>query len=62
MDKALTPEYLDWHVKLVDSPNHLTDKIRTSLYRAYTEETGLDHWINYETSESSQIEKGDKNF
>jgi len=57
MDKALTPEYLNWHVKLVDLPSHLTDKIRLSLYRAYTEETGLNPWIKSETSESPQIKK-----
>ncbi|RHZ69856.1 hypothetical protein Glove_277g14 [Diversispora epigaea] len=54
MDKALTPEYLDWYAKLVELPSSLTDKIRLILYRAYTEETGLDPWIN---SESPQIEK-----
>ncbi|RHZ81283.1 hypothetical protein Glove_122g45 [Diversispora epigaea] len=57
MDKALTPEYLNWHAKLVDSPSHLTDKIRLSLYRAYIEETGLDPWIMSETPEPPQIEK-----
>ncbi|CAG8765063.1 1902_t:CDS:2, partial [Gigaspora rosea] len=55
---ALTPEYLNWHAKLVDSPSHLTDKIRSSLYRAYMEETGLDLWIKSENLESSQIEEG----
>ncbi|RHZ81255.1 hypothetical protein Glove_122g128 [Diversispora epigaea] len=59
MNKALTPEYLNWHVKLVDSPSYLTDKIRLSLYRAYTEETGLNPWIKFETPESLQIEKTD---
>jgi len=62
LDKALTPDYLDWHAKLVDSPSHLTDKIRSSLYRAYTEETGLDPWIKSEAPESSQIEKGAVKF
>ena len=57
MDKALTPEYLDWYAKLVEVPSSLTDKIRLILYRAYTEETGLDPWIKSEVSESSQIEK-----
>ncbi|CAG8686761.1 9768_t:CDS:2, partial [Ambispora gerdemannii] len=57
MDKALTPEYLDWHAKLIDSPSHLTDKIRSSLYRAYTEETELDPWIKSEAPKSSQISK-----
>ena len=59
MDKALNPEYLDWHAKLVDSPSPLTDKIRLSLYRAYTEETGFDPWLNSETPEFPQIEKTD---
>src|SRR5688572_22438424 len=54
MDKALTLEYLNWYAKLVELPSSLTDKIRLILYRAYTEETGLDPWIN---SESPQIEK-----
>ncbi|RHZ76993.1 hypothetical protein Glove_186g103 [Diversispora epigaea] len=54
---ALTPEYLDWHVKLVDAPSQLTNKIRLSLYRAYTKEIGLDPRIKSETSESPQIEK-----
>ncbi|CAG8658196.1 5823_t:CDS:1, partial [Ambispora gerdemannii] len=58
MDKSLTPEYLDWHAKLVDSPSHLTDKICSSLYSAYIEETGLDPWIKSEAPESSQIKKG----
>ncbi|CAG8660949.1 2910_t:CDS:1, partial [Ambispora gerdemannii] len=66
MDKAyfremtlcvLTPEYLDWYAKLVEVPSSLTDKIRLILYRAYTEETGLDPWINSETSESLHSEK-----
>ncbi|KAG9295323.1 hypothetical protein G9A89_021254 [Geosiphon pyriformis] len=54
---ALTPEYLDWYAKLVEVPSSLTDKIRLILYRAYTEETGLDPWIKSETSEFPQIEK-----
>ncbi|CAG8689641.1 7435_t:CDS:2 [Cetraspora pellucida] len=53
----LTPEYLDWHANLVDLPSSQTDKIHLSLYRAYTEETGLDPWIKSETSESPQIKK-----
>src|SRR6266498_5485279 len=57
MDKALTSEYLDWYAKLVEVPSSLTDKIHLILYRAYTEETGLDPWIKSEVSESSQIEK-----
>ncbi|CAG8726590.1 311_t:CDS:2, partial [Racocetra fulgida] len=50
-------KYLNWHAKLVDSPSHLSDKIRLNLYRAYTEETGLDSWINSKTPEPPQIEK-----
>ncbi|RIB00758.1 hypothetical protein C2G38_2150741 [Gigaspora rosea] len=57
MDKVLTPEYSDWYANLVDLPSSQTDKIRLSLYRAYTEETGLDPWIKSETPESPQIEK-----
>ena len=57
--RALTPEYLDWYAKLVELPSSLTDKIRLILYKAYTEETGLDPWINSETPEPPQIEKTD---
>ncbi|CAH1761044.1 3000_t:CDS:2 [Entrophospora sp. SA101] len=57
--RALTPEYLDWYAKLVEVPSSLTDKIRLILYRAYTEETGLDPWIMSETPEPPQIEKTD---
>ncbi|RHZ89172.1 hypothetical protein Glove_18g127 [Diversispora epigaea] len=55
MDKVLTPEYLDWHAKLVDSSSRLTDKIRLSLYRAYMEETGLDPWMDSKLSEKDFI-------
>src|SRR6185437_9987485 len=55
--KILTDDYCKWHANLVDLPSSQTDKIRLSLYRAYTEETGLDPWIKSETPESSQIEK-----
>src|SRR6185369_8210760 len=57
--RALTPEYLDWYAKLVEVPSSLTDKIRLILYRAYTEETGLDPWIMSETPEPPQIKKTD---
>ncbi|CAJ0865500.1 14394_t:CDS:2 [Entrophospora sp. SA101] len=57
MDKALTSEYLDWYAKLTGLPSILSDKIRFKLYENYKEETGLDPWINFETSGSSQIEK-----
>ncbi|RHZ76280.1 hypothetical protein Glove_199g102 [Diversispora epigaea] len=51
----LTDDYYKWYAELDDLPTPLTDKIRLILYRAYTEETGLDPWINSETSESKQI-------
>ncbi|CAG8597136.1 1129_t:CDS:2 [Diversispora eburnea] len=41
---------------------NLVNKIRLSLYRAYTEETGLNHWIKSETPESPQIEKTDNHL
>ncbi|RHZ84500.1 hypothetical protein Glove_80g13 [Diversispora epigaea] len=52
MDKALTPEYLDWYAKLIEVPSSLTDKIRLILYKAYTEETGLDPWMDSKPSKS----------
>ncbi|RHZ74204.1 hypothetical protein Glove_227g185 [Diversispora epigaea] len=55
--KMLTDDYYKWYTELVNLPIPLSDKIHLILYRAYTEETGLDHWINFETSESPQIEK-----
>ncbi|CAG8603710.1 991_t:CDS:2, partial [Gigaspora rosea] len=57
-NKTLTPEYLEWHNKFIGLPSVLTDKIHSKLYKRYKKETGLDSWINSETSESSQIEKG----
>ena len=54
--KILTDDYCKWHANLVDLPSSQTDKIRSRLYKAYMEETGLDPWIN---SESSQIEDTD---
>ena len=56
--KILTDDCCKWHANLVDLPSFQTEKIRSRLYRAYTEETGLDPWIKSETSESSQIEEG----
>lgn len=41
---------------MVEVLGSLTDKIRLILYKAYTEETGLDPWIKSETSEFPQIE------
>ena len=43
-DKVLTPEYLDWHVKLTGLPSVLTDRICTNLYKRYKKETGLEPW------------------
>ncbi|CAH1765610.1 1858_t:CDS:1, partial [Entrophospora sp. SA101] len=43
--KMLTDDYYKWYAELVEVPSSLTDKIRWILYRAYTEETGLDPWI-----------------
>ena len=58
-DKTLTPEYLEWHAKLTSLPSILTDKIRSTLYKRYKKKTGLDPWIN---SESSQIKKDTDNY
>ncbi|CAG8595520.1 5272_t:CDS:2 [Diversispora eburnea] len=55
--KMLTDDYYKWYAELDDLSTPLTDKIRLILYRAYTEETGLDPWINSETSESKQIKE-----
>ncbi|RHZ54577.1 hypothetical protein Glove_426g11 [Diversispora epigaea] len=57
--KMLTDDYYKWYAELDDLPTPLTDKIRLILYRAYTEETGLDPWIMSETPEPPQIEKTD---
>ena len=43
-DKILTPEYLDWHVKLSGLPSILMDKIWSSLYKKYKKETGYEPW------------------
>src|SRR6266536_2864435 len=43
-DKKLTPEYLDWHAKLIGLPSVLTDRIQTSLYKKYKKETGYEPW------------------
>jgi len=43
-DKVLTPEYLDWHVRLSGLPSVLTDKIRSKLYKTYKKETGNEPW------------------
>ena len=43
-DKVLTPEYLDWHAKLSELPNVLTNKIRSKLYKTYKKETGNEPW------------------
>ena len=43
-DKVLTPEYLDWHVKLTGLSSVLTDRIQSSLYKKYKKETGYKPW------------------
>ncbi|PKK42222.1 hypothetical protein RhiirC2_571575, partial [Rhizophagus irregularis] len=44
IDKIPTSEYLDWHAKLTGLPSVLTDRIRSSLYKKYKRETGLEPW------------------
>ncbi|RHZ86757.1 hypothetical protein Glove_46g31 [Diversispora epigaea] len=61
-DKVLTPEYLDWYSKLTDLPTTVSDKLRSKLCNRYKKKTGLDPWLNSETSESSQIEKTDNHL
>ncbi|CAH1767988.1 12324_t:CDS:1, partial [Entrophospora sp. SA101] len=56
-NKTLTPEYLEWEAKLTELPNILTDKIRLKLYKRYKNKTGLDPWINSETSETPKSPK-----
>ncbi len=48
-DKILTPEYLDWHVKLSGLSSVLIDKIRSNLYKRYKKETGNEPWQLSET-------------
>ncbi|CAG8648303.1 3504_t:CDS:2, partial [Paraglomus occultum] len=60
--KILTDDYCKWHANLVDLPSFQTEKIRSRLYRAYTEETGLDPWIKSEASKSSQSENADNHI
>ena len=43
-NKILTPEYLDWHIKLTGLPSILTDRIQSSLYKKYKKETGYKPW------------------
>ncbi|CAG8647907.1 10414_t:CDS:1, partial [Gigaspora rosea] len=50
---TLTPEYLKWEAKL-ELPSILSDKTRSRFYNRYKKKTGLDPWINSETSESKQ--------
>ncbi|CAG8559163.1 2314_t:CDS:2, partial [Racocetra fulgida] len=50
---TLTPEYLEWEAKL-ELPSILSDKTRSRFYNRYKKKTGLDPWINSETSESKQ--------
>ncbi|RHZ59356.1 hypothetical protein Glove_364g16 [Diversispora epigaea] len=58
-DKTLTLEYLEWHAKLTSLPIILTDKIHSTLYKRYKKKTGLNPWINFE---SSQIEEDTDNY
>ncbi|CAG8579495.1 1119_t:CDS:2, partial [Ambispora gerdemannii] len=58
-DEVLTPEYLDWYSELTDLPTTISDKLRSKLYKIYKKKTGLDPWINSETSESKQIKNAD---
>ncbi|RHZ79479.1 hypothetical protein Glove_144g53 [Diversispora epigaea] len=50
--KTLTPEYLEWQAQLTDLPRILTDEIHPKLYKHYKEETGLDPWINSDSSQT----------
>ncbi len=43
-DKVLTPEYLDWYVKLSGLPSILTDKIYFNLYKRYKKEIENKSW------------------
>ena len=65
-DKILTPEYLDWHTKLIGLPSILTDKIRSKLYKRYKKQTGNEPWQLTEVHESEVInskpEKGPITF
>ncbi|CAG8577516.1 12798_t:CDS:2 [Ambispora gerdemannii] len=49
-------------VKAENTKLKQTDKIRSRLYKAYMEETGLDPWIKSETSESLQSENADNHI
>ena len=55
--KILTDDYCKWHANLVDLPSSQTDKIRSRLYKAYMEETGLDPWIKSENSEPHKLKR-----
>ncbi|RHZ63476.1 hypothetical protein Glove_329g73 [Diversispora epigaea] len=50
--RDLTPEYLKWQAKITVAPGISIDEIRPKLHKRYEKKTGLDSWIN---SESSQI-------
>nr|CAG8622816.1 7424_t:CDS:1 [Entrophospora candida] len=58
---SLTPEYLEWEAKLTELPSILSDKTRSRFYNRYKNKTGLDPWINSETSESKQVEEDASN-
>ena len=60
-DKILTPEYLNWHAKLVGLPSILTDKIRSKLYKRYKKEKGNKSWQLSEVHESEVINSKPEN-
>ncbi|CAG8448678.1 3913_t:CDS:2 [Cetraspora pellucida] len=49
-----------WEAKLTELPSPLTDNIYSRLYKRYKKKTGLNPWINFETSEFFQV-KDNKN-
>ncbi|CAJ0841696.1 13992_t:CDS:2 [Entrophospora sp. SA101] len=63
-DESLCPicksdhyEDKEWEAELTELPSILSDKTRSRFYNRYKNKTGLDPWINSETSESKQIEE-----
>ncbi|CAH1768238.1 2527_t:CDS:2, partial [Entrophospora sp. SA101] len=67
-DESLCPicksdhyEDKEWEAKLTELPSVLSDKTRSRFYNRYKNKTGLDPWINSETSESKQIEEDASN-
>ncbi|CAG8587695.1 5507_t:CDS:2 [Diversispora eburnea] len=49
--KTLTPEYLEWEAEITVAPGISIDEIRPKLCKRYKEETGLDPWINFDSSQ-----------